>query len=144
MTDPKGRSDASASLFEDLPVVEEQVAQATRQALAQARHQGPPRLLQPNRQQVELRASDLESLLDEDHRARLVWGYVERQDLSRLLQAIKAPRQQRGALGDRSAHPVRTVAVRCQWHFNNPHPWHSNFPTHLLQGASDGTGRTTA
>ena len=34
----------------------------------------PPRLLHPNRKQIELRASDLESLLGEEHRARLVWG----------------------------------------------------------------------
>jgi transposase len=33
---------------------------------------------------------DLESVLAADHPARLVWGYVERQDLSRLEQGIKA------------------------------------------------------
>ena len=57
---------------------------------ASKRSQGSPRLLQPNRLQVELRASDLESLLPEDHRARLVWGYVVRQDLSKLVEAVKA------------------------------------------------------
>lgn len=60
------------------------------QARAGALRGQPARLLQPNRRQIELRASDLESLLDEDHRARLVWGYVERQDLSRLTETIKA------------------------------------------------------
>ena len=40
------------------------------------RKQGAPRLRQPNRLQVALRASDLESLLPEDHLARLVWGDV--------------------------------------------------------------------
>ncbi|MOA65503.1 hypothetical protein D3C78_1919120 [compost metagenome] len=44
----------------------------------------------PNRNQIELRPSDLESLLSEDHQARLVWGYVERQDLSPLYAGIKA------------------------------------------------------
>jgi hypothetical protein len=39
------------------------VAQQAREA---ARRQGQARLLQSNRQQVELRASDLESLLGED------------------------------------------------------------------------------
>lgn len=34
------------------------------------------RVLMANRQQMELRPSDLESLLPEGHRARLVWGYV--------------------------------------------------------------------
>lgn len=105
MSDRKEANEVRASLFEDLPEVQEQAAQAARQGRAQARRQGPPRLLQPNRQQVELRASDLESLLDEDHRARLVWGYVERQDLSRLLQAIKA----RGSNAGRSAIDPRIL-----------------------------------
>ncbi len=47
-------------------------------------------MLQSNRLQVELRASDLESLSPEDHRARLVWGYVVRQDLGKLVEAVKA------------------------------------------------------
>ena len=42
---------------------------------AAKRGQGAARVLEPNRSHVELRASDLESLLGEDHRARLVWGY---------------------------------------------------------------------
>lgn len=48
------------------------------------------RVLRPNRQQLELRASDLESLLAESHRARLVWAYVERQDLQRFYEGIRA------------------------------------------------------
>ena len=56
-------------------------------------------MLEPDRRQVELRACDLESLLSEEHRARLVWGYVERQDLSALFDAIKA----RGAAPGRAA-----------------------------------------
>jgi transposase len=81
---------AKAGLFEDLPVPsQEQVEQAQAKA-AGKRGQGSPRLLQANRWQIELRASDLESLLPEDHRARLVWGYVVRQDLSQLIEAIKA------------------------------------------------------
>jgi len=50
----------------------------------------PPRVLMPNRKQMELRASDLDSLLPEGHRARMVWGYVERQDLAGLYAGIKA------------------------------------------------------
>jgi hypothetical protein len=34
------------------------------------------RVLMPNRAQIELRAVDLESLLPEGHRARVVWAYV--------------------------------------------------------------------
>ena len=67
--------------------------------VARKRSEGAPRLLQPNRLQVELRASELESLLPEDHRARLVWGYVVRQDLSKLIEAVKA----RGSNAGRAA-----------------------------------------
>ena len=48
------------------------------------------RVLMPNRLQLELRPSDLESLLAEGHRARIVWGYVERQDFSAMYEPIKA------------------------------------------------------
>lgn len=48
------------------------------------------RVLLPNRGQMELRASDLESLLAEGHRARLVWAYVERQDLKGFYEDIRA------------------------------------------------------
>jgi len=51
---------------------------------------GVARVLMPNRIQVELRPSDLESLLPEGHRARLVWDYVERADLSRMYAGIRA------------------------------------------------------
>jgi transposase len=43
----------------------------------------------PNRQQVELRPMDLESLLPAGHRARLVWAWVTRQDLSGMYAKIK-------------------------------------------------------
>lgn len=48
------------------------------------------RVLRPNRTQIELRPSDLESLLPEGHRARLVWAYAEQADLSRIYAGIKA------------------------------------------------------
>lgn len=48
------------------------------------------RVLSPNRKQMEFRASDLESLLAEGHRARLVWSYVERQDLKHFYEGIRA------------------------------------------------------
>ncbi|MBS1213329.1 MAG: transposase, partial [Proteobacteria bacterium] len=40
--------------------------------------------------QLELRATDLESLLPEGHRVRTVWAYVERADLSSIYSGIKA------------------------------------------------------
>ena len=51
---------------------------------------GVMRVLMPNRAQVELRASDLDSLLPEGHRARLVWAYVMQADLGRMYAGIKA------------------------------------------------------
>jgi len=74
----------SEKLFDELPEgaeAEPRERRATRETA---------RVLMPNRGQMEFRASDLESLLAEGHRARLVWGYVERLDLSELYGQIKA------------------------------------------------------
>ena len=49
-----------------------------------------PRLQRPQRDQITLRPSDLESLLPADHRARLVWAFVESLDLSAFHARIKA------------------------------------------------------
>ena len=96
---------SKTGLFDNLPEPsQEQVQQAQAKASGK-RGQGSPRLLQPNRSQVELRASDLESLLDQGHRARLVWGYVVRQDLSKLFEAIKA----RGSNAGRAAIDPRIL-----------------------------------
>lgn len=51
---------------------------------------GAARLREPVRDQVELRAVDLEGLVGADHPVRVIWGYVERLDLSALEDAIKA------------------------------------------------------
>lgn len=96
---------AEAGLFEDLPQPSEAQLQQAQAKMASKRVQGTPRLLQPNRSQIELRASDLESLLAQDHRARLVWGYVVHQDLSRLIEAIKA----RGSNAGRAAIDPRIL-----------------------------------
>lgn len=69
-------------LFEDLPEMS-----APRAAGAGA---GAPRLRQPQRDQIELRACDLDSLLPSEHPARVIWAYVERLDLTPLHAAIKA------------------------------------------------------
>ena len=47
-------------------------------------------MLTPNRLQVKLHPSNLESLLPEGHHARLVWSYVEQQNLKGMYDAIKA------------------------------------------------------
>jgi transposase len=49
-----------------------------------------PRVQRPDRNQVELRPVDLEGLLPPDHRARLVWAFVEGLDLGPLYRAIRA------------------------------------------------------
>ena len=67
----------------------ERQAQATSE-LRERQRQGPARLRQAQREQVELLAVDLDSVLPPDHQARLVWGYVERQDWSELENRIKA------------------------------------------------------
>ena len=94
-----------ATLFDDLPDASaEQVQLAQAKELAK-RGSGAARLLEPNRLQIELRASDLDSLLPADHRARLVWGYVVRQDLSKLIEAVKA----RGSNAGRAAIDPRVL-----------------------------------
>ena len=50
----------------------------------------PPRLARPNREQMELRAVDLESLLPADHEARAVWEFVESVDVSPLYAEIRS------------------------------------------------------
>ena len=73
-----------AELFKDDPGVEE-APERVSVPLA-----GVARVLLPNRVQLELRACDLESLLPEGHRARLVWAWVERADLSAMYAGIRA------------------------------------------------------
>jgi len=51
---------------------------------------GAPRVKTVNRRQVQLRPCDLEGLVASDHRARLVWGLVERLDLSGFYAQINA------------------------------------------------------
>lgn len=80
----------SEGLFPELPTPSAEQQEQAEASQRAKRELGSPRVRQPNRLQIELRASDLESLLSEDHRARLVWGYVVRQDLSSLTDAIKA------------------------------------------------------
>src|SRR6266550_3605185 len=58
-----------------------------------------PRLREPNRDQIELQAVDIESLIGQDHPARMIWSYVEEVDLSELEDRIKAR-------GERPGHPA--------------------------------------
>lgn len=49
-----------------------------------------PRVQRANRQQLEWRPVDLDGLLPVDHRARIVWDFVEHLDLRPLYTAIRA------------------------------------------------------
>lgn len=44
----------------------------------------------PNRMQLEMRTSDLESLIAPDHRVRMVWAFVEQLNLDALYAQIRA------------------------------------------------------
>lgn len=85
-TDENGRS---GELFDELALPENIEAATSKTTSAAASASARARVMRPNREQIELRPMDLESLLPEGHRARLVWAWVERQDLSGMYAAIK-------------------------------------------------------
>jgi transposase len=64
--------------------------------------------MSPQREQVELRAVDLESLLAPDHAARTVWAFVQALDLAPLYAAIKSVQ---GAAGAPAIDPQILVAL---------------------------------
>jgi transposase len=81
---------------------------AAKRAAREAAHdQAAPRLVEPNRKQIELRPQDLESLLPPCHRARAIWAVVERLDLSRFYDPIKA----RGSRAGRAATDPRVLVA---------------------------------
>ena len=51
---------------------------------------GAPRMREPKRDQIELRATDLDSLIGQDDPVRMIWAYVEPLDLSELEGRVKA------------------------------------------------------
>ena len=69
------------SLFPDLPVPDPALQPTPRSERA-------PRLLVPQRNQIELRPVDLEATLAPEHPARNVWAFVEGLDLSALYTDI--------------------------------------------------------
>ena len=69
---------------------------------------GVARVLMPNRTQLELRPCDLEALLPAGHRARLVWGWVMRADLSGMYALIRAVE---GGSGRTPIAPERLFAL---------------------------------
>jgi len=57
----------------------------------------PARVMTPQRDQIELRAVDLDALLAPDHPARSVWAFVQALDLGPLYAQIKSVQGGRGA-----------------------------------------------
>jgi hypothetical protein len=72
---------AGDELFEDLPAQSLPLREGT---------VGAPRLRRPERDQIALRAADLDSLLAPARPARIIWAYVEELDLSALYGPIRA------------------------------------------------------
>ena len=69
---------------------------------------GVPRLMTPQRDQIELRACDLDSLLAAGHAARTVWVFVQSLDLAPLHARI---RSREGSAGRPAIDPVILVAL---------------------------------
>lgn len=69
---------------------------------------GSPRLRTAQRDQIELRPCDLESLLPADHPARSIWAMVERMDLGPLYASIRA---REGLPGRSATDPKILVAL---------------------------------
>src|SRR5215208_1479836 len=70
------------------PIAESEAAAESKKAEPEVK--GSPRLVRPNRAQMEMRAVDLESLLPLDHAARAVWDFVESLDLGPLEAKVQA------------------------------------------------------
>ena len=66
------------------------------------------RVIRPDRSQTRWDFIDLEALLPADHRARVVWSFVESLDLSRLYDAIGS---RDGAAGRPAADPAVMLAL---------------------------------
>src|SRR6266481_1457665 len=66
------------------------------------------RLREPNRKQLLMRVEDLDSLLGPAHVARAIWRVLERMDLTRFYQAIKA---REGSAGRDATDPKMLLAL---------------------------------
>jgi transposase len=69
---------------------------------------GEARVVRPDRRQLRWDMIDLEGLLPGDHRARLVWSFVESLDLSRLYDRVLS---REGEAGRPAADPAVMLAL---------------------------------
>ena len=88
------RAGATWEMFSDQRAGE-QVKEAMAKGPGQ-RHSRRPRLKAINRQQMMLRAVEVEKLVAEDHEVRAVWAFVGQLDLSRYHEDIKAEEGEAG------------------------------------------------
>src|SRR5439155_26251451 len=123
---------AADDLFGDL--------QAHSKPQAEAASVGAPRLREPQRDQIALRAVDIESLIGDDHPVRLIWSYVEELDLSELENRIKARGDRPGIPAPcphprrslRTTAPAEAAAMSRADRAGRPWPW-SGSPIHSEQ-----------
>ena len=73
---------SDATLFE--------VSEVTAAPLGAGEKRPAARVRVPVRDQVEIIMAAVDSLLPEEHQARIVWAFVEKQDLSALYELIRA------------------------------------------------------
>ncbi|GAC1511565.1 MAG: hypothetical protein NVS1B6_18030 [Steroidobacteraceae bacterium] len=85
MTTETGSNGHTGALFEGLSVPADSTA-----ALKRSTPKGAPRVQSAVRNQVELRACDLDAALPADHPARAVWAFVQSMDLQGLYAQIRA------------------------------------------------------
>jgi transposase len=104
-TEPQRRESAgqTAALFDDSELAGSASADA-----AAAPRPGRARVMLAQRDQVELRACDLDSLLAVDHPVRSVWAFVESLDLAPLHARIRSVE---GAAGRPAIDPAILVAL---------------------------------
>jgi hypothetical protein len=99
-------------LFGDLPV----------QTVSRTFEPGRPRLREPVRDRIELRAVDLDRLIGADHPARVIWDYVRGLDLQALEQAVRAREHTPGQESARDCcwrcgymQPAKELAAHGRW-----------------------------
>ena len=85
ITTEAGSNGQTGGLFEELDVPAHSAA-----GLKRSVPQGAPRVQSAVRNQVELRACDLDASLPAEHQARAVWAFVQSLDLQALYAQIRA------------------------------------------------------
>ncbi len=85
ITNEAGTNGHTGALFEGLALPADSAT-----VLKRSKPQGAPRVQSAVRNQIELRACDLDSALPADHQARAVWAFVQSMDLQALYARIRA------------------------------------------------------